>query len=59
MRYQLKTAYREDTTTGILEPLDFKVPLAALIPMPSQNLTRYHVVFALNRYHRTLVAPSK
>ena len=59
IRYQLKTPYRDGTTHVIFEPLDFIARLAALIPRPRANLTRFHGVFAPNSKHRALVAPSK
>jgi hypothetical protein len=40
----------------VFEPLDFLARLAALVPRPRVNLTRYHGVFATNSAHRTLVA---
>ena len=46
IRYTLKTPYRDGTTHIILEPLDFMARLAALIPKPRVNLTRFHGVFA-------------
>ena len=59
IRYQLKTPYRDGTTHVIFEPLDFIARLAALIPRPRANLTRFHGVFAPNSKHRALVTPSK
>ena len=44
-RYQLKTPYRDGTTHVIFEPLDFIARLAAVVPRPRVNLTRYHGVF--------------
>ena len=46
IRYALKTPYRDGTTHIILEPLDFMARLAALVPKPRVNLTRFHGVFA-------------
>ena len=46
--YQLKTPYRDGTTHVIFEPLDFIARLAALVPRPRVNLTRFHGVFAPN-----------
>ena len=43
----------------IFEPLDFIARLAALVPMPRVNLTRFHGVFAPNSKHRALVTPAK
>jgi hypothetical protein len=59
IRYQLKTPYRDGTTHVIFEPLDFIARLAALIPRPRANLTRFHGVFAPNSKHRALITPSK
>ena len=64
IHYQLKTPYRDGTTHVIFEPLDFMARLAALIPRPRANLTRFHGVFVgvphqPNSKHRALVTPSK
>jgi len=42
VRYQLKTPYRDGTTHVLFEPVDFIARLAALVPKPRVNLTRYH-----------------
>ena len=55
IRYQLKTPYRDGTTHVFFEPLDFLARLAALVPKPRVNLTRFHGVFAPNSRHRALV----
>lgn len=52
IRYRLKAPYRDGTTHVIFEPLDFIVRLAALVPKPRVNLTRFHGVFAPNSKHR-------
>ena len=59
IRYQLKTPYRDGTTHVIFEPLDFIARLAALVPRPRVNLTRFHGVFAPNSKHRGLVTPAR
>lgn len=59
VRYQLKTPYRDGTTHVIFEPLDFIARLAALVPKPRVNLTRFHGVFAPNNKLRALVTPAK
>jgi len=59
VRYQLKTPYWDGTTHVIFEPLDFIARLAALVPRPRVNLTRFHGVFAPNSKHRALVTPAK
>jgi len=58
VRYQPKTPYRESlprersecfghgTTHVIFEPLDLIARLAALVPKPRVNLTRFHGLFA-------------
>ena len=53
IRYELKTPYRDGTTHIIFEPLDFMSKLAALVPVPRVNLTRYHGIFAPNSRHRS------
>jgi hypothetical protein len=58
-RYQLKTPYKDGTTHVIFEPLDFIARLAALVPKPRVNLTRFHGVFGPNSKHRVLVTPAK
>ena len=55
MRYQLKTPYSDGTTHVLFEPLDFIARLAALVPKPRVNLTRFHGVFAPNSAHRAQV----
>ena len=59
VRYELKTPYRDGTTHVIFEPVDFIAKLAALVPKPRVNLTRFHGVFAPNSKHRALVTPAK
>lgn len=58
IRYQLKTPYSDGTTHVIFEPLDFIAKLAALIPKPRVNLTRFHGVFAPNSKYRIEVTPA-
>ena len=43
----------------ILEPLDFMARLAALVPRPRLNLTRFHGVFAPNFKHRQRIVPRR
>jgi hypothetical protein len=59
VRYELKTPYRDGTTHVIFEPVDFIAKLAALVPKPRVNLTRFHGVFAPNSKHRVLVTPAR
>lgn len=47
-------SYRHNT-----EPVDFIARLAALVPRPRVNLTRYHGVFAPNSKYRALITPAK
>jgi hypothetical protein len=63
VRYQLKTPYRDGTTHVIFEPLDFIARLAALVPKPRVNLTRFHGVFVRggpppNSRHRVTITPA-
>jgi hypothetical protein len=57
--YELKTPYRNGTTHVIFEPVDFIARLAALVPKPRVNLTRFHGVFAPNSKHRIHMTPAK
>ena len=69
MRYKLKTLFRDGTTGDrrshvIFEPLDFIARLAALVPKPRVNLTRFHEVFVRggpppNSQHRMRITPAK
>jgi hypothetical protein len=43
--YRYKQPFRDGSTHVILEPLDFIARLAALVPRPRLNLTRFHGVF--------------
>jgi hypothetical protein len=59
VRYRLKTPYRDGTTHVFFDPLDFLARLAALVPKPRVNLTRFHGVFAPNSKVRGEVVKSK
>ncbi len=59
VRYELKTAYRDGTSHVIFSPLDFIARLAALVPAPRVNLTRFHGVFAPNSSYRGLIIPKQ
>jgi hypothetical protein len=57
--YTLKTPYRDGTTQVAFDPVDFMARLAALVPKPRVNLTRYHGVLAPNHRWRRLVTPAR
>jgi 5,10-methenyltetrahydromethanopterin hydrogenase len=57
--YTLKTPYRDGTTQVAFEPVDFMARLAALVPKPRVNLTRYHGILAPNDRWRGLVTPAR
>jgi hypothetical protein len=57
--YELKTPYRDGTTHVVFEPLDFISKLAALVPSPRVNLTRFHGVFAPNSQYRAAIIVKK
>jgi hypothetical protein len=59
IRYALKTPYRDGTSHVIFEPLDLLARLAALVPSPGVNLTRYHGVFAPNHRWWALIVPAQ
>ena len=42
----LKTPYDDGTTHVVLSPMEFMGRLAALVPRPRVNLTRFHGVFS-------------
>jgi ribosomal protein S27E len=58
VRYELKTPYNDGTTHVIFEPVDFIARLAALVPKPRVNLTRFHGVFAPNSKYRMSITPT-
>ncbi|MFT7373697.1 MAG: hypothetical protein ACI9T9_002397 [Oleiphilaceae bacterium] len=57
--YELKTLYRDGTTHVFFNPIDFIGKLAALIPPPRLNLTRFFGVFAPNSNLRAQVTASQ
>ena len=59
VRYELKTPYRNGTTHVIFELMDFIAKLAALVPKPRVNLSRFHRVFAPNSQQRAQVTPTQ
>jgi hypothetical protein len=52
-------AFRDGSTHVVLEPLDFIARLAALVPRPRLNLTRFHGIFAPNFKHRHKIVPRR
>ena len=57
--YRYKRPFRDGSTHVILEPLDFIARLAALVPRPRLNLTRFHGIFAPNSRHRHEIVPRR
>jgi len=57
--YKFKQPFRDGSTHVVLEPLDFIARLAALVPRPRLNLTRFHGVFAPNCKHRQHIVPKR
>ena len=55
----MKTPYRDGTTQVAFEPVGFIARLAALVPKPKVNLTRFHGVLAPNHRWCGLVTPAK
>ena len=55
--YRYKRPFRDGSTQVVLEPLEFMARLAALLPRPRLNLTRFHGVFAPNFRHRGKIVP--
>ena len=58
MVYELKNPYRDGTTHVLFSPEDFIARLAALVPRPRINLTRYHGVFAPSSPMRRAIVPT-
>jgi hypothetical protein len=57
--YRYKRPFRDGSTHVVLEPLDFMARLAALVPRPRLNLTRFHGIFAPNFKHRHKIVPRR
>ncbi len=57
--YRYKRPFRDGSTHVVLEPLDFIARLAALVPRPRLNLTRFHGIFAPNFKHRHKIVPRR
>ena len=57
--HSMPVSQHKRTTHIILEPLDFIARLAALVPKPRVNLTRFHGVFAPNSALRQQVTPAR
>ena len=55
--YRFKQPFRDGTTHVVLDPLDFIARLAALVPRPRLNLTRFHGLFAPNCKLREHIVP--
>ena len=53
-----QTPYRDGTTQVAFELVDFIARLAALVPKPRINLTRYHGVLAPNHRWRGQITPA-
>jgi hypothetical protein len=53
----LKTPYDDGTSHVVLSPMEFMGRLAALVPRPRANLTRFHGVFSPNSKLREHVVP--
>ena len=56
--YQLKNPFRDGTTHVLFSSQDFIARLAALVPRPRANLTRYHGVFASASSLRQHIVPA-
>jgi len=55
--YRYRHPFRDGSTQVVLEPLDFMARLAALVPRPRLNLSRFHGVFAPHFQHRARIVP--
>ena len=52
--YRYRRPFRDGSTHVVFEPLDFMARLAALVPRPRLNLTRFHGVFAPRKRWKSL-----
>ena len=59
VRYEPKTAYKDGTSYVFFTPLDLIGKLAALVPPPRLNLTRFYGFFAPNSKVRAEVTASQ
>ena len=59
LRYARKHPYANGATHFLFEPRDLLARLAALVPRPRLNLTRYHGVFAPNSKLRARLVSAK
>jgi hypothetical protein len=55
--YTLKRVWADGTSAITMDPLSFLARLAALVPPPYFNLTRYHGVLAPNSHLRSRIVP--
>lgn len=55
----LKTPYDDGTSHVVLNPMEFMGRLAALVPKPRVNLTRFHGVFSPRSKLRAHAVPGK
>ncbi len=58
MVYELKHPFKNGTTQLVFEPLEILAKLAALVPRPRANLTRYHGVLATGSRSRPACCPT-
>jgi hypothetical protein len=56
--YRLRHQWRDGTSHVIFDPLDLVGKLAALVPPPRFNLTRYHGVLAPSARWRSIIVPA-
>ena len=57
--YRYTQPFHDGSIHVVLEPLDFIARLAALVPRPGLNLTRFHEIFAPNFKHRKRIVPHR
>ncbi len=57
--YRYRRPFRDGSTHVVFEPLDFMARLAALVPRPRLNLTRFHGIFAPNFKYRQRIVPQR
>jgi hypothetical protein len=59
VHYQMKSAWRDGTSSLVFEPMEFIRRLCALVPPPFFNMIRYYGILAPHALLRKLVVPRR
>ena len=58
LSFKLKTPWSDGTTSILLSPQELIEKLAALVPLPRQNIVRYHGILAPHAKSRDKIVPA-